>query len=211
MKTKRKMWSESEREQLKQLYPDTRTNELMDIFHCNEGQLYNQAHFLGLKKSPEYLKEFVHTLDPAVGEKYRYKKGRTSENKGIPMSPELYAKCQPTMFRKGNEPHNTRFDGALSSRVDKTGNEYLYIRVEKSKWVLYHRLFWEQEHGTIPKGMCVAFIDGNSANVKLSNLELITREVNMLRNTIHQWPSEMKTVIKLKNKLINKIKNHGKK
>lgn len=103
------------------------------------------------------------------------KKGNVPPNKGKKMSKELKEKVKHTFFKKGNLPHNTRHDGAISIRPDKDGRPYKYIRVGLKKWIGYHVYRWEKFRGPVPKGMVIRFKDGNPLNCKLSNLELMTR------------------------------------
>lgn len=44
--------------------------------------------------------------------------------------------------------------------------------------MLKHRYIWQQHHGEVPKGSMVVFKDGNRKNTDISNLLLITRELN---------------------------------
>jgi hypothetical protein len=71
-------------------------------------------------------------------------------------------------------------------------------------------LTWEQANGPIPAKHIVRFIDGNTMNLELSNLECIPMNKNMTRNSIQRFPMELQQVMKLKSKL-NKTINNGKK
>jgi hypothetical protein len=96
--------------------------------------------------------------------------------KGLCLSPE-------TQFKKGHKPHNTKFDGCIRIRGKKDGSKrYKWIRIAEGKWVPYHRHIWEEENGPIPKGHLVAFINGDPMDVRLENLELISRAENAHRN-----------------------------
>jgi len=111
------------------------------------------------------------------GRDTKFKKGNRSWNKGKSV------RLSPTSeFPKGHLPHNTKHDGAISIRKDKTGRVYKYIRIAKGKWELLHREIWKQHHGEIPKTMIVTFIDGDSLNCSLENLKLISRRENAIRN-----------------------------
>jgi hypothetical protein len=111
-----------------------------------------------------------------TGRDTRFKPGHTSWNKGKPM------RLNPTTeFKKGHLPHNTRHDGAISIRRDKTGRDYKYIRIAKAKWELLHRFVWMEIHGPIPANRIVTFIDGNSLNCSIENLKLISRREHMMR------------------------------
>lgn len=74
--------------------------------------------------------------------------------------------------------------------------------------MLYHRFIWEQVHGPIPPDHVVMFIDGNTLNCAIENLKLITLAENVIRNSLHQYPKEVKDLIKLKNKLKKEIENY---
>ena len=101
------------------------------------------------------------------------------------------------MFKKGNEPFNTKYNG--HERVSIDG--YTEIRIKKGTYVLKHRYIWEQSHGQIPEGYILVFIDKNPQNITVENLELITRKENMLRNSIQRYPVELKSTIRLVKKL----------
>jgi len=161
-------------------------------------------------------------VPPQVSEHFakmsRIKKGDVSFNKGKKqsdyMTPEAIAKTAGTRFKKGLVPHNTRHDGDIMSRKDKSrgAGEYYYIRVERNKWKPLHRHVWEQANGAIKRGMKVAFINGNTSDCRLQNLELVTAAEMMRRNTLHgNLPKDLCLVIQLngamKRKINNKIKS----
>lgn len=138
-----------------------------------------------------------------------FAKGSTPHNKGKKlsefMSTEGIERSKVTRFCKGQAPHNTKHNGAITWRKDNTtAGGYYYIRIEKAKWLPLHRYLYEQAYGPIPTGYNVQFKDGNSRHCWLSNLELVSKAKNMLKNTISQWPEPIKENIKLINK-INKI------
>jgi hypothetical protein len=72
---------------------------------------------------------------------------------------------------------------------------------------------WEQANGPIPAKHIVRFIDGNTMNLQISNLECIPMSENANRNTLHRFPDDLKKLIRLKAKLNKTIKNkqNGKK
>lgn len=126
----------------------------------------------------------------------RLKKGHIPPNKGKAMSEELREKVKRTWFQKGINPHNTKSDGVITVRRDTTGKSYKYIRIKKSKWELLHRHIWMQVYGEIPKDMIISFKDHNSLNCVIENLELITRQENMKRNSVQNLPEEIKTAMR---------------
>lgn len=88
------------------------------------------------------------------------KKGNVPTNKGKIMSPSAYAKCRATMFKKGQQPHNTHYDGAVRTRKDRQGRIYLYLRIRKRKWVELHRWAYTTFVGKVPKNHVVLFNGG---------------------------------------------------
>jgi hypothetical protein len=145
-----------------------------------------------------------------------YRKGQVAFNKGKKqtefMSAEAIKKTKPTRFKKGHVPHNTIPGiGMITIRTDlRTGRKYKYIKLGLANWRELHRHNWEKKHGKIPKGMCVVFKDGNNMDCRVKNLELITRVENMIRNTIHRYTPEIKSGIRIINKLkrtINEKRN----
>ncbi len=106
------------------------------------------------------------------GTKGYFPKGHVSWNKGKKMTAEVYAKAAPTMFKKGNIPHNYRPVG--SERITKDG--YTEIKIAEPKlWVLKHRYIWEQTYGTIPDKHVIIFLDGDKNNITLENLACISQ------------------------------------
>jgi hypothetical protein len=111
-----------------------------------------------------------------------FEKGAVPANKGK-LCPEgrggRHPNARKTQFRKGQEPHNTRYLG--HERVSKDG--YVEISVAETnphtgygrRYVLKHRHVWEQKNGKLPKGMALKCLDGNKQNCDPSNWEAVPR------------------------------------
>ncbi len=69
-----------------------------------------------------------------------------------------------------------------------------------------HVLVWEAAHGPVPKGHAVVFRDGDRANIRLDNLDLVTRRALMLRNTVHALPKPLAETIQLLGALTRTIR-----
>jgi hypothetical protein len=145
------------------------------ILGRSESGARQRMKLLGLKVPAEVTLKFQ--------EKSRFKKGDTPPNKGVKMTewmaPEMIERIKATQFKKGNSPHNTKFDGA--ERICKDG--YIEIRVRKGKYVHKHRHEWEKVNGTIPEGLILVCKTENKLNSHPDNWELITRVENMNRNS----------------------------
>src|SRR5690606_29239777 len=143
-----------------------------------------QASKLGLKKSEVFrsieLKKQGERLRK-VGVNTRLKPGQEPPNKGKKqhefMSAEGIERSKAGRFKKGNLPHNTKYDGA--ERISKEG--YIEIRVSLGKYRLKHLVIWEAANGPLPDGYCLWFKDQDKKNITLDNLELITRAENRIR------------------------------
>ena len=189
---------------IKQRYPFEPTKKIADDLCLTESQVYNRAFTMGIKKDPVYLRSTQFPAGYLGGKATQFQRGHVPANKGYKMSKEVYEKAKPTMFKKGNLPFNTQPVGTINKRLDTNGKFYSYIKIAHSNWQLLNRYLWEQNFGKIPPGMIVIFKDNNEDNFEISNLELISKKENMQRNSMHQYPLEIKQIIILKNKLIKK-------
>ena len=192
------------------LYPYIPAKVLGEYLGLTASQVYNRTYNRGIKKDPKTKKAINRALMLNAGKNTRFKKGNVPFNKGIKCPNLLLTNAAATMFKKGNKPFNTREANATSIRKDSKGRLYHYTKLADSKWALTHRLTWEQANGPIPPKHIVRFIDGNTMNLELSNLECIPMIQNMTKNTIQRYPKELQEVMKLKSKL-NKQINNGKK
>jgi hypothetical protein len=192
---------------IRQRYPFEPTKKIADDLGLSESSVYNRAFAMGIKKDPVYLRSTQFPPGYLGGKVTQFKKGHTPANKGQKMSTDVYQKVAKTMFKKGNKPMNTQPIGTIHQRSDKSGKMYLYIKLADSNWQLLNRYTWEQYHGPIPKGLIVAYKDGNYLNNDINNLMLLTKKENMARNTIQRFPVELQNLIKINCKLNKKIKN----
>ncbi|RUB45262.1 HNH endonuclease signature motif containing protein [Pseudomonas aeruginosa] len=175
----REIWTAEQELVLLRLYPDMPNEVLAARLNKTVQQIYAKAHRLGLKKSPELAKQILQ----ACGRK-------------------LQIEGNATQFKKGQKPHtwlpvgSTRVsaDGYLQRKISDTG-------YPPRDWKGMHILLWEEHFGPIPTGHCVCFKDNNKQNVVIDNLELITRAERMRRNSIHRYPPELKSAIRVISKL----------
>lgn len=112
----------------------------------------------------------------------RFKKGHVPANKGT--HPPTRGRMEETQFKKGNLPHNTKPIGYERTRKDG----YIEVKVKmrpsspkaNDNFKMKHRLVWEKEHGPIPEGHVVIFLDGDKRNFETSNLALISLAENAM-------------------------------
>lgn len=208
-----KVWTKEEVDILVKMYPDHPAREIAEILGRSTTCIYNKTISLGLRASKEKIKRLgsLNAKHPRSIEQ-RFTKGHVPFNKGKKMPPEVYAKVQRTMFKKGNRCINHREVG--SERINKGG--YIEIKVaEPNRWRLKHRVVWEEAHGKIPGSHNVQFKNNNHQDCSLENLYLISkREQLTTQNSIYaKYPQELREIIHLKgvvNRAIHKIERNGK-
>ncbi|MFC4261947.1 HNH endonuclease signature motif containing protein [Ferruginibacter yonginensis] len=201
-------WSSEDIDFLKSKYADEYTSVIADHLKRSVRTIYKVAYKMGLKKSEAFKKmELARQGErlKVIGYSHRRRPGFVPANKGIKMCPDVYEKSKHTFFKKGHIPANSLKLGTEVIRKIK-GREYVKIKIaESTKLVFKHVYIWEQAHGKIPKGNFIVFIDGDSKNVVIENLKMISREENMLRNSKHHIPAEIIPTLALINKLKKKI------
>ena len=153
---------------------------------------------LNLKPDPEKTEEWKRL--------YTFKKGSVSWNKGKKLT-SITDAMRGTWFKKGDVPANTLPEHAIALRMDKDGRVYMWLRLGARNLKHVHVCLWEHYHGKVPSGHCVVFRNKDTLDVSIENLELITREENMKRNTIHNYPAPIKKAIRTLSKLKRTIKD----
>ena len=211
----RRLWTEKEQLELRRLYPDTKTSKLARRFHRRLRAVYAMAKKLGLRKSEAFLA----SADACrlrrgdnVGAAYRFKKGQEPPNKGLRRPGYAPGRMAETQFRKGQLSHTwvpvgTEVldpDGYLKRKVsdDRT-------RPSRFNWRFVHVLTWEAKHGPIPRGFAVAFKNGNKADLRDDNLELVSRQELMRRNSVHNLPPALAEVVQLRAVLVRQIRKRA--
>lgn len=145
-----------------------------------------------------------------------YRRGHSPANKGKKqteyMSAEAIEKTKATRFRKGHTPKNALSVGQEVERTDSSGRIYILTKVSgKRKLQLKHRVVWEQHHKRkIPKNHNIVFKDGDTKNFAIENLECISNEELMKRNTMHNYPKEVTELIHLKSAITRQINKYNK-
>lgn len=210
---KRTKWTTEQDNKLRELYPRTLTRDIADQLGLRLYQVQNRACTLKLKKDKDFLIEVSRqiSLDPNHGgRKTQFKKGNISHNKGKKREEFLFAEAieriMKTQFQKGNKPLNWKPIG--SERITKDG--YVEIKIRdlqgNRNWELKHRWIYIQNFGPIPRNHVVVFKDGDMTNLDINNLELITKEENMKRNSLHNLHPEILGNIYLMKSINNRIK-----
>ena len=212
MKTRR-FWTPEEDATITVLYPDMPTAEVAERIHRSVSSTYQRAYVLGLTKSAAYL------ASPAacrlrrgdnVGAAFRFVKGQTPPNKGLRRPGYAPGRMKETQFRKGERRGVAvkLWKPIGTDRVSKDG--YLERKINdglplQARWRAVHLVLWEAEHGPLPPGHAIVFVNGDRTDIRLDNLALITRGDLMRRNTVHNLPAPLPQTIQLLGALNRKI------
>lgn len=201
----KKFWTDAEIAILRARYPHELAANIAADLGRTLPQTYNKASRLKLHKTEAFRasrESSVFRQGQNIGAEFRFQPGREAWNKGIAFNPG--GRSSETQFKEGSAPKNRRPVG--STRIDVDGYVVIKIADGLNHWKLLHHQVWKQAHGEYPSpDMALIFKDGNKQNCDISNLELITRRENMLRNSVHRLPKELAEVIQLVGALNRKV------
>lgn len=146
-------------------------------------------------KTSSQIRAFTRNHAIKSGRLGHFQKNSTPWNKNT----KGLLKSNKTSFKKGDIPVNIKPIG--HERIDSKDG-YILIKVEQpnpytgapTRYRAKHQVIWEAEHGPIPEGHIVQFIDGIKANCYLSNLMLLSRAESCYLNKNGYWnlPDELK-------------------
>jgi hypothetical protein len=174
--------------------------ELAKILKRCSSTLLQEAHRLGLTDVIEQKKRSS-----------RIQPGTAPPNKGKKIHEYMNATqievFKSNQFKTGSTPHNALPDGSEVQRVDKSGKIYTLVKVPgERKLVLKHRFVWERFHNKkVPYRHKITFKDGTTNNFAIDNLECISYEAQMLQNSLHNYPEELKELIFIKGAITRQI------
>jgi len=204
----KQFWTEAEQQLLRDRYADEDTAQIAADLGRPIERVYAKANALGLHKSEEFLQACLQRCGEQAtenGRATRFQKGHTTWNRGM-KGWRAGGRSAETRFTKGQV--NGRAAQLLqpigAERITKDGIRQRKIRDDgppQRRWKSVHSIMWEERNGPIPKGHVVVFRDGNTAHIEHENFELITRAELMRRNTIHNYPPELKATMQQLRKL----------
>lgn len=140
----------------------------------------------GINLTVSQVKAYTKNHGITSGRTGQFKKGSQPWNTGK----TGYMTANTTSFKPGQDPPNRRQVG--SERIcSKDG--YVIIKTDAINpytgfvgyWRHKHVVIWEKHHGPVPEGMIVVFKNSDKTNIRIDNLELITRGEHAVRNKLH--------------------------
>lgn len=213
----RRPWTAQELRVLRQHYPDKRAAQVARMLGCDVARVSRKANQLGLRKSAVFLASdrsgrFQRGMqDPRI-RATQFKASQTPWNKD-------------THYVAGGRSAETRFKSGMrqgraekvwqpigAERLSKDG--YLQRKVNEGlpmqkRWRAVHLIIWEHANGPLPGGHAVVFRNGDKRDLRIENLQMVTRAELMLRNSYHnRYPKDVARLIQLKGALNRKINRH---
>ena len=197
------VWTPERVALLRQLYPDRPTREVAAALGVTLASCQYQAGRFGLRKAPEYLRSVQ--LASIRRNAVPFQPGDPPWNKGLSGYP-----CPQPNHRRYQEgaPVGYEFLNQEGYRMRKITD----INGQGHRnYAMVHRLIWEEHHGPIPPDQIVVFINGDKSDIRLDNLELITRRELIARNSSHNLPPELDQLVQLKGQLTRALNRRTKK
>lgn len=214
----RRHWTSEEDDLLRSLFANTKSIDIAELMDRGKSGIAQRAKKLVLRKSPQHMhalmqEQAANLRTNPVAMANRFKPKQTPWNKGASYQPG--GRCAEGQFKAGNMPPKTLPIGsfAITKGVLMIKYAEVYKGPKSAMWMSYQRHIWEAAHGPIPPRHRVIFKPGcyttNPADVRLENLELISYEGHMVRNSY--WanqPPELAKLTQLKgciNRQVNRI------
>jgi hypothetical protein len=210
-------WTEAETDLIRQLYPDTPTAEIALQLQRTKTSVYSRAYVLGLTKSDAFLKT-AHSGRLSKfcgrGSAWQFKPGGTPWNAGMKgyypggeagmkqwFKPGTLSGAAKKNFRPVGTIRTGK-DGVIEIKVScKPGSK------KSAAWRPVHVEIWTAANGQMPPDHICVLRDGDHTNLVLENIECISRQEHMRRNSVHRLPKELAECAQLRGALKRRINN----
>lgn len=218
----KRLWSAADDALLRARYPHEPTPAIAQQLRRSTASVYARAGILGLHKSAAYLASPCAgrlRRGDHVGRAFRFPKGHVPANKGLRRPGWHRGRMKETQFKPGV------LSGVAAQRCKpiwstRLVDDYLYRKMSAVSgpwtinWKLEHLRIWERAHGPVPAGHVVVFRNSDRADIRLDNLQLISRRELMRRNSVHNLPKPLAAAIQLLgalNRQIRRKESHAEK
>lgn len=210
----RREWTPSEDAVLRARYATEHAARIATDLGRSLSTTYQRAQKLGLKKPLAWIAENARAnMEKPThgGRRSRFQKGHVSANKGLrrPGYSVGRGRMQETQFKKGSRSGVAvrLYKPIGTERLSKEGYRERKIHDGlplQSRWRAVHLLVWEEANGPIPKGHAIWFRNRIRADVRLENLELITR-AELARRNVKTYPIELRQITQLRGAITRQI------
>lgn len=191
-------WTSHDDAMLSELYRQFSTAECAARMGRTRASIKGRANKLGLRKPAGATNTGC------------FAKGMEPWNKGRPF--DSGGRSHETRFKVGQKPHTWHPIG--HERVTKDGyreRKMTDTGCTRRDYVGLHILLWREHHGDIPAGHAVVFRNGDKADIRIDNLECITRAELMRRNSYHtNYPKPVRKLIQLRGAITRQINKRTK-
>lgn len=199
---KEEKWKANEIKILTEYYPTHNCSQIAEILNRSKISVESKAFRLKLKKPPEWYsnpnaKRFV----PGHTKRDGYQPHNKGKKRSEWMTEDQIEKIKKTQFKKGRKPDHAVEIGSIIIRMNQYKKSYKWIKISKKEWIPLHHKIWQDTYGDIPDQYVVKFKDGNSMNVVIENLEIITKSELVEINRDSKYPMELRELIRMNNKL----------
>lgn len=215
----KRLWSVVDDALMRARFPHEPTSTIAGVLRRTAIAISARANLLGLSKSTAYL------ASPSacrlrrgdnVGAAFQFPKGHVPANKGLRRPGWSAGRMKETQFKSGT------LNGHAAEHYMPVGSTrlcdgYVYRKITDTpnvpwtrNWTLEHRRVWEAAHGPVPRGSALAFKNGDKTDIRLDNLESVTRRELMARNSIHTLPTPLAHAIQLLGALNRQIRRRTK-
>lgn len=212
----RRLWTAADDALMREVYPHVPTADLAARLGRSVCAVYGRAELLGLNKSAAFLASEAsgrlrlgsHPNSVA----HRFQPGLVPANKGLRRPGWSSGRMAATQFRKGQKPHTWKPVGTEvlddeGYRKRKTADDR--TRPSRFNWRYVHVLVWEEAHGPVPAGHALVFKNGDRTDIRLDNLECLSRRALMARNTVQNLPQPLKQTVQLLGALTRQIRRRS--
>lgn len=202
----KRLWEPADDALLRKIYPHHSTATVAKRLRRTVEAIYGRANKFGLHKSAKYLASpdaYRLRRGDNVGAAFRFRPGHVPANKGLRRPGWAPGRMKDTQFKAGTR------HGEAAKRWKPIGSTrlvdgYVYRKMTDTpkvpwtrNWTVEHRRIWTEANGPIPNGYALAFRNGDRADIRLDNLELIPRRALMTRNSVHNLPAPLAQAVQL--------------
>lgn len=210
-----RLWTPTELELLRELYPDVPAADVAALLDRPVGQVHQTAARHGITKSAAFFASDLSSRIQRGKQNPKMMANRFHAGQ-VPWNAGLKGWCPPgvehSQFKKGNRPHTwvpvgsyriTPADQILQRKVSDAPG------ASNKRWTPVARLVWEAAHGPIAKGALVVFKPGcktvKAEEITVDKLECITRAQNARRNHPNSSNPELAKLCQLKGAITRQV------